>query len=70
MDKKLKQALLIGPSYGSDLPRFCQPLKGVHNDVLLMKEMLTRNGFLLENIKVWNCFNLCAPSLDTVNLHA
>ena len=52
MDKKLKQALLIGPSYGSDLPPFCQPLKGVHNDVLLMKEMLTRNGFLSENIKV------------------
>lgn len=45
-------ALLIGPSYASDLPDYCGPLEGVQNDLELMKGMLCRNGFLLENIKV------------------
>ena len=45
-------ALLIGPSYASDLPDYCGPLEGVQNDLELMTGMLCRNGFLLENIKV------------------
>ncbi|XP_078353455.1 uncharacterized protein LOC144638138 [Oculina patagonica] len=45
-------ALLIGPSYASDLPTYCGPLEGVENDLQLMKGMLCRNGFPLENIKV------------------
>ena len=46
-------ALLIGPTYNSDLPTYIGgPLEGVENDLQLMKGMLCRNGFLLENIKV------------------
>jgi len=45
-------ALLIGPSYASDLPDYCGPLEGVENDLDLMTGMLCRKGFLLENIKV------------------
>lgn len=48
----VKLALLIGPSYASDLPNYCGPLEGVQNDLELMTDMLCRNGFLLENIKV------------------
>lgn len=51
-DMAANLALLIGPSYASDLPDYCGPLEGVQNDLELMKGMLCRNGFLLENIKV------------------
>lgn len=51
-DMAAKLALLIGPSYASDLPHYCGPLEGVENDLELMKDMLCKNGFLLENIKV------------------
>ena len=47
-----KLALLIGPRYDDDLPNYCGPLEGVENDLELMTDMLCRNGFLLENIKV------------------
>ena len=55
-------ALLIGPSYASDLPDYCGPLKGVQNDLELMTGMLCRNGFLLENIKV-----CCEEILNKLN---
>ena len=45
-------ALLIGPSYAADLPTFCGPLEGVENDLQIMKDMLCRNGFHPQNIKV------------------
>ena len=48
----VKRALLIGPSYAPDLPTFCQPLEGVQNDLHLMRDMLSRNGFHPENIMV------------------
>ena len=51
-------ALLIGPSYSEDLPTYCGPLKGVANDLKLMKDMLCENGFQPENIKV------CRKSLN------
>lgn len=51
-DMAANLALLIGPSYASDLPYYLCPLEGVENDLQLMKDMLCRNGFLLENIKV------------------
>ena len=54
-------ALLIGPSYASDLPDYCGPLEGVQNDLKLMTGMLCRNGFLLENIKV------CCKEFFTLN---
>ena len=47
----LKRALLIGPSYAPDLSEFSQP-EGVQNDVRLMRDMLSRNGFHPENIMV------------------
>ena len=53
-----KLALLIGPSYPEDLPFFGDPLRGVANDLQLMKDMLCENGFQPENIKV------CRKSLN------
>lgn len=44
-----KRAFLIGPSYASFVK---PPLEGVCNDLLIMKDMLMRNGFFSENIKV------------------
>lgn len=44
-----KHAFLIGPSYASFVK---PPLEGVGNDLHIMKEMLMRNGFFSQDIKV------------------
>ena len=62
-------ALLIGPSYSADLPTYCGPLKGVANDLKLMKDMLCENGFQPENIKVCRKSpNFCSLALRILNL--
>ena len=47
----IKRALLIGPNYAPGLPELPQ-LDGVQNDLRLMRDMLSRNGFHPENIMV------------------
>ena len=64
-----KLALLIGPSYSEDLPFFDVPLRGVANDLQLMKDMLCENGFQPENIKVCRKSpNFCSLALRILNL--
>ena len=64
-----KLALLIGPSYSEDLPFFDVPLRGVANDLQLMKDMLCENGFQSENIKVCRKFlNFQSLALHILNL--
>ena len=64
-----KLALLIGPSYSEDLPFFDVPLRGVANDLQLMKDMLCENGFQPENIKVcWKSLNFWSLALRILNL--
>ena len=64
-----KLALLIGPRYDDDLPSYCGPLEGVENDLELMTDMLCRNGFLLENIKVC-CEEIFKPMFHVVRIKA